>query len=147
MGMYTGLRFKGYVKEKFRNDFRQIAISGEWEKHNDPVFKQFGEYGRASFIPCGALYYMPSRWEDEINERVKAEGFDNSYNEETGYWTFACSLKNYENEIQAFLSIAPYFIESVEHIEVLYEESNESDLYIMIGDQIVKSGEISYRDY
>lgn len=29
MGMYTGLRFKGYVKAKYRRDFEDIALYGE----------------------------------------------------------------------------------------------------------------------
>ncbi len=31
MGMYTGIRFKGYVKSKFRDDFEKIALNGEWD--------------------------------------------------------------------------------------------------------------------
>ena len=63
MGMYTGLRFKGTVKEEFRNEFEGIALEGNWEESNSDVFKQFGSVSRASFIPCGALAYMPDEWE------------------------------------------------------------------------------------
>lgn len=88
MGMYTGIRFKGYVKPEFRADFASIALNGEWEKSHDPVLKEFGEIGRASFIPCGALAYMPDSWEsgDEATD-----GFERTWDPETGYWTFQCS--------------------------------------------------------
>lgn len=39
MGMYTGLRFKGIVKEKFRKDFEDIALYGDWENSNNKVFR------------------------------------------------------------------------------------------------------------
>ena len=59
MGMYTGIRFKGYVKPEFRKNFKNIALNGEWDESNDEKFKEFGKLGRASFIPCGMLCYMP----------------------------------------------------------------------------------------
>ena len=34
MGVYTGIRFKGYVKSNFRDDFEKIALNGEWENSN-----------------------------------------------------------------------------------------------------------------
>ena len=62
MGMYTGLRFKGIVKEEFRNEFENIALRGDWEESENEVFKEFGNVSRAGFIPCGALAYMPDEW-------------------------------------------------------------------------------------
>lgn len=32
-------------------------------KHSIVEFKKFGELDRATFIPCGALSYMPYCWE------------------------------------------------------------------------------------
>lgn len=126
MGMYTGLRFKGIVKEEFRSEFENIALSGDWIESNNYVFRQFGNNSRAVFIPCGALSYMPDEWEeapyDKFRNGVPTDGFDRTYNKETGRWTFQCSLKNYNDTIEEFMEIVPYFIEEVEHAEVFYEE-------------------------
>jgi len=129
MGMYTGLRFKGIVKKEFRKDFKDIAMNGEWDNSKDKRFADFGKVSRASFIPCGVLTYMPNEWEND--------GFEQTYNEESGFWSFQCSLKNYEDTIEEFLALVPYFIESVEHCEVFYEEWIYSEKYEMVGNIIV----------
>lgn len=114
MGMYTGIRFRGYVKKEYRNKFENIALKGQWVESDIPQFKKFGQdVWRSSFIPCGALMYMP--WEREEKEYKK------SFNKETGLWVFQCSLKNYENEINTFFDLIPFFMETAE-IEVYYEE-------------------------
>lgn len=133
MGMYTGLRFKGVVKKEFREKLKDIALNGEWETSEDEILSKFAEIERAGFIPCGALTYMPGNWQkgpyDEYGDGAATEGFERSYDKETGIWTFQCSLKNYEGTIQEFFNIVPYFIESVEHAEVYYEESAYSTKY------------------
>ena len=35
MGMYTGIRFKGYVKSNFRDDFEKIALNGESKNYSN----------------------------------------------------------------------------------------------------------------
>ena len=142
MGMYTGLRFKGTVKEEFRNEFEDIALDGNWKESNNEVFKQFGSVLRAGFIPCGVLaYYMPDEWE--------TEPFDRTYDKETGRWTFQCSLKNYNNTIKEFLEIVPYFIEEVEHAEVFYEEWRYSERYELVGGKMLMTDDkfIEYNKY
>ncbi len=129
MGMYTGIRFKGYVKPKFRNGFDIIALNGDWDKHPDSIFNDFGSVYRSSFIPCGSLSYMPDEWDDN-------EDFARTWNPETGYWTFDCSLKNYEGEIQQWLAMLPYFIDSIEHLEYYYEEDTHSQRYDFIAGSI-----------
>lgn len=150
MGMYTGIRFKGYVKKEFRDTFEDIAMKGDWDKSDDEVFLAFSKISRATFIPCGSLAYMPDEWEtDYINEQgekeidfanyykqVATDGFKRSYDKETGYWTFQCSLKNYESTIQEWFYILPYFIESIEHLEVFYEEWAYSRRYDFVDGQI-----------
>ena len=79
MGMYTGLRFKGIVKEKFREDFEDIALYGDWEKSDNEIFRQFGNVPRSRFIPCGGLAYMPDKWEIEVFDN----NFDRTYNKNT----------------------------------------------------------------
>jgi len=62
MANSTSIRFKGYVKPKFRKDFSLIALTGDWKDSNVEAFKKFEElFSRASFIPCGTCY--DSDWE------------------------------------------------------------------------------------
>ena len=174
MGMYTGLRFKGVVKEEFRKGFACCALYGDWDLSENPKLRQFGEdVGRSGFIPCGSLAYMPDEWEkDYVDEngnkhpeyeqdigrpieevyflrQTPTDGFDRTWNEETGYWTFQCSLKNYESEIEAFFELLPYFIESVEHCEYFYEEDEWSYRYELIDGKMVMTSDrfIQYYDF
>lgn len=142
MGMYTGLRFKGTVKEEFRNEFEDIALEGNWEESDNDVFKQFGSVSRAMFIPCGALAYMPDEWEAE-------DEFDRTYDKNSGRWTFQCSLKNYNYTIEEFMKIVPYFIEEVEHAEVFYEEwSHSVRLELVDGKMVMTDNKfIEYNKY
>lgn len=141
MGMYTGLRFKGIVKEEFRNEFEYIAMAGDWGESNNDVFKEFSNVPRAEFIPCGALAYMPNEWEtapyNEYGDGVPTDGFDRTYDKETGRWTFQCSLKNYNYTIEQFFKIVPYFIEEIEHAEVYYEEWRYSVKLELIDGKII----------
>ena len=138
MGDYTGLRFKGIIKKQFREEFASIALNGCWEDAKDKKINNFANCSRASFIPCGALNYMPDEWEKWEDENRKAtDGFERTYNKENGVWTFQCSLKDYENTIEEFLALVPYFIESIEHCEVFYEEWIYSEKYELIENAIV----------
>lgn len=160
MGMYTGIRFKGYVKPEFREDFENIALNGEWESSRDSILQSFSSFYRASFIPCGSLSYMPDEWEEHDNRYKEyswewfdsakdAGGFNRTWNKETGYWTFQCSLKNYESEIEAWFDILPYFIEKIEHLEYFYEEFEYSRKYDLVDGKIVCVNDefIKYNDY
>lgn len=153
MGMYTGLRFKGVIKEEFRNKFEDIALDGNWEESDNEVFKKFGSVSRASFIPCGALAYMPDEWEeepfDEYYNGTPTDGFDRTYDKETGRWTFQCSLKNYDYTIEEFMKIVPYFIKEVEHAEVFYEEWSHSVRLELIDGKMVMTDDkfIEYNKY
>lgn len=160
MGMYTGVRFKGYVKPEFRKGFETIALSGYWEDHSDQTLSGFGKIGRSSFIPCGSLAYMPDCWESYDNNHKKyssewfesakgTDGFERSYDEDTGYWTFQCSLKNYESEIEEWFKIVPYFIEKIEHLEYFYEEWTHSSKYELTNGDIICADErfIEYQKY
>lgn len=145
MGMYTGLRFKGIVKEKFRKDFEDIALYGVWEESDNEIFRQFGNVSRSGFIPCGGLAYMPDKWEIEVFDN----NFDRTYNKNTGRWTFQCSLKNYDNTIEKFLEIVPYFIEEVEYAEVFYEEWRYSKRYELIDGKMLMTDDkfVEYNKY
>lgn len=140
MGMYTGIRFKGFVKEEYRKGFESIALEGNWIDSPISLFSSFGGYGRSKFIPCGVLSYMPDSWESHDNSLEKysiewldsakpTDGFEITYDENTGYWSFQCSLKNYSDEIEAFMDMIPAFIEELVHFEYFYEEWEKSDFY------------------
>lgn len=156
MGHYTGIRFKGYVKETFRETFEPIALDGEWHLSEDKTFSKFGELTKSQFIPCGGLAYMPKQWEetarygdgdkiiDYVDEydneiiyvQIPTDGFDKTYDKETGYWTFQCSLKNYDYEIQKWFQILPYFIERIEHLEYYDEGSQYGEAYDLVDGKI-----------
>lgn len=144
MGMYTGIRFKGYVKPEFRKNFEDVALNGVWEDNEIKELREFGKkFSRASFIPCGSLAYMPDEWEF-YNDKLKkysnewwrsardTDGFDRTYDKDTGYWAFQCSLKNYEHEIENWFTLLPLFIESIDHLEYFYEEWEYSVEYDFI---------------
>ena len=120
MGMYTGLRGTIIFNQEIATLIEEWndVVTGEdiWEyvynrTELPSVFGVFAKDTRSSFIPCGALCYMPDEWE------------------ELGGWcldgstmTFACSLKNYNGTIQKFLNALPC-IATAWDLEELYEES------------------------
>ena len=131
MGMYTGLRGSIKFKPKvdslmsiwFQEDF-DGDISFFWDdvlrdfKENTDV-KVFLSKCRRSFIPFGAVCYMPSNW-DESGETKFLE---------IGVMSFTCSLKNYDSEIEAFINILPHIADGW-LLEKRYEECEESTFYI-----------------
>lgn len=133
MGMYTGLRVKVTVKAEYRQMIKAINEGADWNDFEEqfPFLTAYTKQPRAEFIPRGALSYMPSSWQaGEYPNQVATDGFERNIDIETGYWTFQCSLKNYENEIQQFFKeVLPEIISEAEHIEYLYEEWETSVMY------------------
>lgn len=160
MGLYTCVRFKGYVKPEFRDTFGNIAINGEWENSSDSVFINFGKISRTSCIPCGYSSYLPDEWEtDYINKngekeieffnhfkQIATDGFERMYDKETGYWSFQCSLKNYQSQIEQWFDILPYFIEKIYHLECFYEECDYSIRYDLV-DGIIQEIDDKFIEY
>ncbi len=140
MGMYTGLRVKVTVKEDYRQMIQAINEGAEWNDFAEqfPFLTAYAKQVRAESIPRGSLCYMPSSWETgEYPNQVATDGFERYINTETGYWTFQCSLKNYEGEIDQFLKeVLPNIISEAEHIEYLYEECDESTMYDYLDGEI-----------
>ena len=124
MGMYTGLKGKITIKEDKRDDFLSM-LSSYYNNEHKCWSRILGEhkwlgYGRNEFIPFGALSYMPCEWDNQ----------ERKYNLSTGEFEFACSLKNYEGEIEFFLSnVLPEIADSWE-LEELYEEDEQPTLHI-----------------
>jgi hypothetical protein len=128
MGMYTGLSFMGRVKEEMVEELKIVledANGNNWSNSNNKKFKDFGdEYSRSCMFPWGSLAYMPDSWD-------KYEG----YSFEGGLFVFTCSLKNYTQEIDAFMNkIAPELCDEYSAIEH-YEENEEDEMsYWTTGD-------------
>lgn len=152
MGMYTGIRCKVIIKPEYRDEFEFLNspdIQYEWEESNLDFLKEYGKYSRATFIPRGSLSYMPDSWEivpkkengDYDWFRAEAtDGFDRSFDKETGLWSFQCSLKNYDNTIEHFFeNILPEITEEIIHLEYYYEEWARSKFYELLDGKIVKS--------
>ena len=125
MSLYMDIRFKGIVKEQFRDSFEPIALEGRWKESSDPLLQRFGNDYVSEFIPipigaAGGAYGV-TRWNSEPWER--------KYDKTTGEWQFMCSfnvrrhsqmLWDWEDEI------IPYLMECVEHYETWREpEGNE----------------------
>ncbi|AHZ09908.1 hypothetical protein FP76_gp186 [Bacillus phage Evoli] len=155
MGNYTGLRMKVYVKPEYRDLIKKVHEYDmeDWEDFvpEYPFLAAFAHKDRNTFIPHGSICYMPeswASWDDDTHVKTIHNGFEHSFNEKTGYWTFTCSLKNYEGEIGIFLeSVASQIVQPLmpQYIEVLYEEWTSGKLY-----EIDTNGEIGivgYKDY
>lgn len=140
MGMYTGLRMKVTVKDEYRQMIKEINEGADWSDFEEqfPFLTSYAKQDRAEFIPRGGLCYMPSRWETgEYPNQVATDGFERNIDIETGYWTFQCSLKNYEGEIEQFFKeVLPKIISEAEHIEYRYEEWGSSVLYELISGEV-----------
>ena len=138
MGMYTGLRVKVTVKEEYRKMLRAINGGEEWLQFSCeyPFLAGYAALGRSEFIPNGMISYMPDSW--ETDDYRATEGFETGIDMRTGRWTFQCSLKNYENEIEKFLDeVLPNIITSSEHIEYFYEEWDSGRLYEFVDGKLV----------
>lgn len=121
MGMYTGLRFEAKLKpivaDAMRLLYKESSSDGLWADLSRiiPISDCWLMTGRKNLIPFGALSYMPSNW-DKTPTGIDGET-----------WKVCCSLKNYEGEIEVFLSdVLPYLISEPCRTEVLYEEWEES---------------------
>jgi hypothetical protein len=138
MGMYTGLRCKCIVKEEFRPLIAKMMKENlDWKDIAEGYgfIDEFSKGFRADFIPYGSLCYMPDEWEDE-NRKAK-DGFNRQFNEETGYWAFQCSLKNYESDIEKFFDlILNNIAERIIHLEKYYEEWIYSEKYDFVNGKI-----------
>lgn len=115
MGMYTCLRFVGELKDEFVDEIKKLfdektmdekqwpADYNPWDEFSKrhPFAKRFASLPRADFIPFGGFtYYNADKFSDsEDPDRIR---FTNVLYPKT--WAFQCDLKNYGEEIEAFLS-------------------------------------------
>ncbi|MEH2980280.1 MULTISPECIES: hypothetical protein [Bacillati] len=142
--MHTGLRIKVTVKE----DFLQMInkINNEESYFTDYIdqfsfLTNFAKLKRSALIPSGVSAYMPTGWEiGEYPNEQATDGFERQFNMDTGFWSFQCCLKNYDNIIEHFLTdVLANIIESSEHIETKHEEDDESELFEYVNGEIVRA--------
>lgn len=152
MGMYTGIRVDGKLKSEFideiknlfriseeihqynsnRQPYAEYKITNFWDESSDPFLKHFGiTVGRASFIPFGYIACMPDSWTETKADFPNVVGDD-------GTWKFQCALKNYEDEIETWMSIVASLIFESCHIEYLYEEWYGSKQFELIDNKFVE---------
>lgn len=139
MGMYTGVRCKVIIKPEYRDEIERLSKDHyNWADSKIDFMKEYGQDYRATFIPLGALAYMPNSW--EIDGRA-TDDFERSFNKEIGLWTFQCSLKNYEHTIEHFFEdVLAKIAQEIIHLEYYYEEWISSWMYDLKGNKIVRSG-------
>lgn len=154
MGMYTGLRIKVTVKEEYRLMIEDINDGARWRDYviDFPFLSDYSQQGKAEFIPSGMLCYMPNSWEEgKFPNQLPTDGFDRNIDMQTGEWTFQCSLKNYNSEIEQFLNeVLVNIIADAKHIEYFYEDYKVSRMFDFIDGKIIEnhSGGIRYEsDY
>lgn len=134
MGSYTGLRVLARLNKlgedclrlykEFHNQTQIDYNINHWEyicenldrdNYRSEVFKKIRTYSRsdrASFIPNGALCYMPDEWGGQENF-IKHD-----------IWFFKCSLKNYSDTIGRFLeNILPLIVDNIYWCEALDESA------------------------
>lgn len=119
MGMYTGLRGTVVVKPEYVSKIAKLIVDDVGWEDILPSDNKYNNYSRNSFIPFGAVCYMPSDWEYKVD-------FKNNE------LTFCCSLKDYNSTIKQFLThCLPEIAESWE-LEELHEEDSQPTIHTNI---------------
>lgn len=121
--MYTAFKCSVKVKKEYREDIYNVLNVYDWKDCNSKVFKDFSKLDRCDFIPYGSCEWLPNCW---------FEGLDYGFDENTGYWSFSCALKNYEKTIEYFIeNVLTEIAEEAYTIETLYECDDASQKYVL----------------
>jgi len=119
MGFYTGLRLKCELKPEFvpviecLTDKRWDGWATVAEKFPQyPFLVEWSKESRCGFIPFGhdCIFLPDENWANSLEKDI---------------WTFSCSLKNYNREIEKFLDFLPQMVISA--IGYLKTEDDEDD--------------------
>lgn len=153
MGSYTGLRFKGIVKEEYAPLIQEM-VEGWWhwddlvlDFPNHPFLEAYSEIKDSSLVPYGHLEFMPDSWEEDL-PGTHRNGFEYAFDKGSRLWSFQCSTKQ-DQVIEAFLRIvASTILEESVHIETYFEYDTHSKLYDYAeGKIILRQGQgIQYKD-
>lgn len=132
MGSWTALRFIGTLKPEFKDDVSELLLEcregfDAWEEFAEkhPFAKRFSKLQDASSIPFGGFSaYNDDRFCGEGDAHMNRILMDYTFFDDFPKWTwlFQCDLKDYHDEIDAFLSeIAPEICERF-IAEIWFEE-------------------------
>jgi hypothetical protein len=121
MGMYTDLNARLLIKEEFWpviNMLRDPATDNGW----DDVAAAFPQYPFlaewASVGSCDAIPYSCSSQQWRTDDTTWNHTF------KSGVWTFQCSLKNYEGEIEFFVAtVLAHIVDQCLELYSRYEEN------------------------
>lgn len=153
MGHYTAFHVDCTVKPEYVEVARGRLENG-WGSlalifPGHPFLREFSRVERCDFIPNGALGHMPDEWLGEVpgpdtywdfgsKDRLDHKSFFDGRR-----WAFACTLKNYENTIEAFLGIVlPMIAESVSVCRTQDEWGYETT-YSWDGSRLIRGDTIS----
>lgn len=133
MGMYTGLRFEAKLTPLAAKAITLLNTTHydtegvePWDEvaalYPEFDLKEWCKVERKNLFPFGRVLYMPDNWEEESKSIIKGL-----------WWEVNCSLKNYEEEIEEFLSsVLPQLISEECEVETCYEEDNYSNFLIIL---------------
>lgn len=124
MSRYKDIRFRGVVKQEFRENFAPIALEGKWIESTDEKLRDFGKtYPLESMkIPNADSKgnYAIEQWNEKPLEK--------SWDMESGAWQFQISINiNKSYCLYDFEEdILPYLMETVEYETWLEPAGKES---------------------
>lgn len=131
MGMYTLFKFTGLLKNEFVSDINKLLEEdNQWINFASKYefAKHFADLPRSDMIPFGAI----SAYNEEKTGSKYANIIDSWDPWDIGSYytlTFNCDLKNYDDEIEAFINEIAINICSEFIAESWYEESNFPIIY------------------
>ena len=120
MGMYTGCAFEAPLNALGVEVVTLLNDTQCWTEvaNRFPQFRAWVLVGRCNFVPFGGIAYL--EWHD-----LFAGGQTSELSPE-GVWKVACSLKNYEGEIETFIAdVLPTLVSGPVEVFSLYEEADE----------------------
>jgi hypothetical protein len=137
MGMYTGLRAHLWLKPEYREAIYRLHTDEPGRRHRGSCWRMvvsyfpglipngdgWLNYERHDFIPFGGLACMP----EDFSQFPDGEAHSH-FDKNTGEWTFCCSLKNYNDEIEFFVEqVLRPMVARADYCERLYEEYPTGD--------------------
>lgn len=145
MADYIGLRCKVIIKPEYREALQELHNETyyDWSEAPFDFMREYGKRRNADGIPTAPLSYMPDSWEEPnqtatLYEGAPSDGFDRSFDLETGYWSFQCSLTNRDQEIETFLNVVLSVIaQEILHLEIYEENAEYGKLYGLVNSEII----------